>query len=583
MPSNLPAEPPPTGAPPAPPAEPSVDADRPPLGARLARGWTDAPLVLRVGGLGVLLALVAWAALREPLAEVPERPAEEDWTEAAARARAEYAAMLRQSPAPLAGAAAGALEPGDAERSDDRYADYYAFDADSAAFSVLVTSGEFAPDLAVRLPDGRPVAASDLLRTAGRAEIDGLRGPGRFSVAVTSREPRAGGAYEVEVVPAGPVDSVVVDGAGVEGALGGGPRRAGRYERALAVAAGPEAPVVLRVVSRTFAPRVHLFGPNGEVGDGWRTVERLSSGDSLHAVVVRYLPGWDAPYRLLVTSEAPGVRGRFAVDARTVPIGTVGVPGRASGALGDESWLEDGRYVDTYRLRVQDAERLTLRAESDEVPPALRLWRVERRSREAVAEDLNGAGASAVEVERELEEGLYYVEVLSGGDLDEGEPALGGPYTLTVEAERPDPPEGAPGVLDGPVPGSRFVPVEVRRTGESGGSTFEVGVTGVAVSYPGGSRTRVQLSVSVRSVDYAGAWAPWSNFARKAYLVDGGGRRYPVSVGESRSPSGPEAEPGTVRRGTVVFYAPEVVRDISRLVFVPSIGERTLTLLVPMR
>ena len=122
----------------------------------------------------------------------------------------------------------------------------------------------------------------------------------------------------------------------------------------------------------------------------------------------------------------------------------------------------------------------------------------------------------------------------------------------------------------------------VRRTGESGGDTFEVGVTNVALSYPGESRTRVQLSVTVRSVDYTGNWAPWESFARQAYVVDDRGRRYSVSVDESESPSGPRAEPGTARRGTVVFYYPEPVGRIERIVLVASIGERTLTLPIPV-
>ena len=585
-PPDLPADPPPTGEAPAPPAGPPpvagpAEPDAVPLRARLVAGWTALPLALRVGGVAAAVALVAWAGLREPLAEVA-RPDADALGEAAAHARAEYAAMLRQSPVPLGRApAAGALEPGDAEEAGGRYVDYYAVEAaDSVAFSVLVTSDAFAPDLAVRRPDGQPVAASDLLRTAGRAEVGGLRGPGRFEIAVTSREPGADGAYQVEVARPSAVDSVFVDTEGVEGALGGGPRRTGRYERAFAVAAGPETPVVLRVVSTAFAPRVHLFGPNGEVRGTWRTVERLSSGDSLHAVLVRYLPGWDAPYRLLVTSEAPGAHGPFAVDARSVPVREISVPGRTSGTLGDESWLDDGRYLDTYRLRASGGERVTVRAESGEVPPAVRLWRAEGRTRETVAEDLNAGSASAVALERELDGGEYFLEVLSGGELEEGEPARGGAYTLAVEAERPDPPPAAPGA---PAPGSRFFTTDVRRTGQSGGSTFEVGVTSVALSYPAGARTRVQLSVSVRSVDYAGGWAPWESFAVKALLVDGEGRRYPVSVTESRSPSGPAAEPGTVRRGTVVFYAPEVVRGLDRLVFVPSIGEQTLTLPIPVR
>lgn len=572
-PEQLPADPPPAGeAPPSPPAAdgPVADAGRA-VDRRVL--WAGAALV----------ALVAlWAAFRNPLADAAPGLDPEAREQEERRARAEYAAMLRQSPEPLGLApAAGALESGDAEDAGGRYVDYYAFDADSAAFAVLVTSDAFAPDLAVRSPGGESVAASALLRTDGRAEITGLRGPGRFEVAVTSRWAGASGPYHVEVVPAGAVDSVHVDGEARMAGLGGGAPRAGRYERAFAVVAGPEAPVILRVASTAFAPRVHLLGPNGEVEGTWGTTERVV-GDSLRAVLVRYTPGWEAPYRLIVTSEEPGARGPFALDARSVQVRDLRADStRTEGVLGSESWLLGGRYVDTYRLRARGETRATIRATSDRVPPGLRLWRIGARDREAVAEDLNAAGAGAVSIARTLDAGEYYVEVVSGGEVEPGGPVRGGPYTLDVKTE-PTAPPPPPTPSAGPAPGTRVFATEVRRTGQSGGSTFEVGVTHVAISYPAESRTRVQLSVSVRSVDYAGNWAPWESFAGKAYLVDDTGRRYQVSVAESRSPSGPRADPGTVRRGTVVFYAPEIARGLRRVVLVASIGEETVTLPIPV-
>ena len=124
---------------------------------------------------------------------------------------------------------------------------------------------------------------------------------------------------------------------------------------------------------------------------------------------------------------------------------------------------------------------------------------------------------------------------------------------------------------------------DVRGVGRSGGNSFEVGVTYVAVSTPNDERTRVQLSVTVRSLDYTGAWAPWDRFARQAYVVDDRGRRYTVSVEESTSPSGPRAEPGTARRGTVVFYHPELATGQRRFVLVASVGEESVTLPIPVK
>lgn len=559
----------------------SPDAE-PSLRVHLAERWATAPPLPKWGSLVLLVGLVVWG-VGGRVAEVADGPVEDDQLQRAAVARAEWAAMRRMAPEPLADApVADDLGPGDAERSDDRFADYYAYDADSTTFSVLVTSADFAPDLAVRLPDSTTVAASNLLRTATRAEINGLTGPGRFEVVVTSREPGATGAYQVAVLPAGPIDSVHVDEEARLDTLAAGPMRAGRQERLYGVSTGSDAPVVLRVVAEGFVPRLHLLGPNGEVRGAWRTLERSSSGD-IHGVLLRYVPGWDAPYRLIVTSEEPGATGPFALDVRSIqtrdlPIGERGV----RGTLGDESWLVDDRYVDTYRFRTRSGEQTVLSVESEAFPPAFRLWTIQGRKREEVTETLNPGGASSVRAERELDGGEYFLEVTSGGDEDDL--LRGGEYGVVVTSE-PLIPSGLDSTrwtYDGPAPGSRIFSTEVRRTGKSGGSTFEVGVTNVALSYPGDTQTRVQLSVTVRSIDYTGNWAPWASFASKAYLVDDTGQRYRASVAESASPSGPKAEPGTARRGVVVFYAPGVARDLKRLVLVASIGERELTLPIPV-
>ncbi len=591
-PPETPADPAPDPTPLAPgDAEPAAAPEgpaehaEPSLRAHLVETWHRVPFAARWGGVGAVALLLALLVV-PPVIEATEGPTEEELLVQAARDRAQWAIFRRQSPVTLgADPITDALGPGDAERSDDRYADFYVHQADSVAFSVLVTSDAFAPDLAVRLPDGRTVAASDLLQTDSRAEVDGLQGPGRFEVTVTSRDPRAIGAYEVAVLPARPADSVYVDGEARLDTLGGGPRRAGRYERLYGISTDSDLPVVVRVVSAAFRPRIQLIGPNGQVRDASWSLERSAQGDSLYGVVARFLPGWDSPYRLLVSSETPGATGPFALDAQSVPIRDLAVG--ASGVrrtLGDESWLQDGRYVDTFRIRIPSDRKTTIKATSEAFPPAFRIWRVERQKRAEVADALNPSGVLEAEYEAELGGGEYFVEVTSGGDKAEGaadrDGPLGGEYGLTVLAEAPEPrPSSNGAIYQGPPPTeSNVFSTEVRRTGESGGSTFEVGVTNVAISYPGGSRTRVQLSVTVRSVDYTGNWAPWASFARQAYVVDDRGRRYTASVEESSSPSGSSAEPGTARRGTVVFYHGAAVGDLRRVVLVASIGERTVTL-----
>ena len=550
--------------------------DEPSLRAYLVDRWRAVPLAGRVALVAVVVGLVAWASV-PTVVDALEGPTEEEVLAEAALARAQWAAARRQAPTDLGrDPIADALGPGDAERTDDRYADYYVHQADSTAFSVLVTSADFSPDLAVRRPDGVTIAASNLLRTQGRAEIGGLIGPGRFEIVVTSRSTRATGSYEVAVLEAGPIDSLYVDDDAVLDTLGAGPLRAGRYERVYGIATGSETPVVVRVVSAAFTPRVHLLGPNGEVLDA---TERVRT-DSLRGAIVRYLPGWDAPYRLLVTSEEGRAQGPYAIEVTSVRIRdlAVGEQGQQS-VLGDESALVGGRLLDTYRFRLGEGSRVALSVESEAFAPAFRLWRIDGRRREDVRGALNEDEAARVSYEGELNEGEYYLDVTTGGE----EPTMAsGAYgvTLTAEATEPDPPP--PSADSGPLE-SRYFGTEVRRQGESGGSLFEVGVTGVALSYPAGSRTRVQLSVTVRSIDYTGNWAPWESFARQAYVVDDQGRRYTAAVAEANSPSGPSATPGTARRGIVVFYHPEAVPNINRLVLVASIGERTLSLPIPVQ
>ena len=564
------------------PPGPSI-TDEPSLAGHLGAAWRDLPVAARWAGVAVVVLLLGWLAASQ-FGVGREGPSDEELAEQAARDRAQWAAMRRLSPTPIGDdPIADALGPGDAERADDRYADYYVHEADSVAFSVLVTSGAFSPDLAVRLPSGETLAASDLLGTDTRAEIDGLQGPGRFEIVVTSRDTRAEGPYEIAVVRARPADSLYVDGEARLDSLGGGPRRAGRYERAYGVATDGDLPVIIRVISSAFVPRVQLIAPNGEVGEDWATVERRTRGDSLHGTFVRYVPGWEAPYRLLVTSERPGATGPFALDAVTVPVRDLRVgDGGARGELGDASWLEGGRYVDTYRFRTPKGQRARVEVQSEAFAPGFRLWRVSRQARVEVTAQPNPGGASTATYEGVLEAGEYFLEVTSAGDPDEPPDAPeGGEYGVVVRAEALETEDAPPAKGDRPAP-TRSFSTSVVRSGESGGDEFEVGVTTVTISYPNQERTRVQLSVTVRSVDYTGNWAPWESFVSKGYLVDDRGRRYDPSTAESTSPSGGTAEPGTARRGTVVFYYPEVIRGHERVVFVASIGERTLTLPIPV-
>ena len=585
-----PETPPPPDAPPG--AAPAPDAARPPafdepeplLSEHLAGVWATTPAFVRWGLVGLVAVLAVAVGVRQLDGETDEVTAE-DIEQEVARARVDLAAQARLNPEPLgAELVTGALGRGDAEPNEGRYIDFFVHEAaDSTGFSIVVTSDAFAPDLSVRTPAGRALASSALLRTQTRSEVEGLVGPGRFEVAVTSLAPNASGSYQVSVVPNARADSVYADASARLDTLGGGGLRAGRYERAYGVRTDPDGPVVIRVVSEAFRPRVHLLGPNGEVGGSWRTLERREGTDGLHAVLIRYLPGWEAPYRLLVSSEEPGATGPFALDVRTIETKDLRADGRAvPGTLGPESWLENDRYVDFYRFRARDGATTLITAESNELPPRLRVWKTEGRERTEVASAENAEGASRATIEGEIAAGTYVLEVTSGGADADSTRLLGGDYTIAVEAEEPEPPAVDPSLPGGGVDARTFA-VAVARRGESGGNTFEVGVNRVTMS-SAGSRMRVQLDVSVRSIDYAGPWAPWRSFASKGYVLDDRGGRYSPAPTESRSGSPVVAEPGSVRRGTVVFYASDIREGIGRFVYVASLGDGsslTLPISVP--
>jgi len=563
--------------------------DDPSLRQHLRGRWGALPtgrrrLILALVGLGI----VAWAIVTW----WPERvvgPA--PLSEREANARAEWAAILRQSPEPLGlRVAAGTLGPGDAQMPDDRYEDYYSHvHPDSTRFSVVVVSTDFAPDVAVRTPGGETVAASALLRTARRAEAAGLVGPGRFEITVTSRESDGEGSYEVLVVPETPVDSLYAGDEPRVDTLGGGVRLGGRFERPYGLVAQGGVPVVVRVVSAAFVPRVELLGPGGALDGASALVERRSQGDSLHGVLLRYLPGWDAPYRLIVSSETPGASGPYAIEVAPVQTRELRADGRGlTSTLGDASWLVGPRYVDYYRFTTRAGMRTTVTASSTELPPALRLWRAEGRGggQRAIGEAPNDGGAFSAQIAVPPEPGEYLLEVTTGGR--DTTAAIGGPYSVVVRSEPvAPPPPRTPREPSRPAPRSdtgatsRTFGVSASATGQSGGSSFQVSVTQVALSYPAG-RTRIQLSVSVRSVDYTGNWAPWASFVSKGYVLDDQGRRYSAAAGESASPSGPAAEPGTVRRGTAVFYAAGTVTGQSRFRYVASLGEASVTLSIPV-
>jgi hypothetical protein len=481
--------------------------------------------VLAVAALAAVVTGTAGALRTEGLDE-------EEQARQAAVEQTAWRNYLRQAPVPLEGGfAAGTLAATDGLSPDERYEDYYAYVIpDSAAFSVVVTAAGFAPDLIVATPDGRRLAASTLWQTADRAEVAGLRGPGRFVVTVTAREPGVGGAYELSAGPSPPARALEL-GDAVDSTLGLGRRpRAGRYEDRYALSAPSGRPVIATVRARGFRPRLNLLGPEGEVAEPWGNVAHLDT-DTLHTASFRYHAGWDAPYTLLVSSHEGGARGDYAVAFEPIRIPDIATDGRAvRGTLGENGWYRENRYVDAYRFDAEAGTTVRIEARSEAFEPALTL----KLGTRTLA--TNG-GATSARLDRDLEGGLYEVEVSSA------DPDATGDYTLAVTV---DTPEG---------PRSQTFTTESRRVGTTmRGHSFEVTVRRVVVSPAGEGRVRVRLRVEERSLDFEGEWDAWRDRVARTRLTDDTGRAY-FPVDASGGEDDAAVAPGELRRGEITFEA----------------------------
>ena len=533
-PPERPASPEPSAVPPAPEARPAPE--------RASRRLRLIFLVtLLVAGAAAVTA-AAWRG----------RPNPEDLAEQANVEQTAWRNYLRYAPLRLTGGfATGTLAPGDGVSPDDRLEDYYAFEiADSSAFSVIATASDFAPDLVVTTPSGRRIAASALWQTPTRAEVPGLRGPGRYVIAVTTREARAGGAYELSAGPPPLPRLVAPEDDAVDSTLGlAGAPRAGRYEDHYAVVAPAGQSVLIAVRSKTFRPRLALLGPQGLVAEPWGTPSRLDT-DTLHTAALRYQPGWDSPYLLIVSSEEEGKRGDYTVEVDPVRVLAIATDGTAaSGTLGEGGWYRDGRYADTYRFEAAEGTAVLAEVRSEKFAPALVLRQGER----VVARAEGGSDGGAVRLSHDLDGGTYELDVTSV-DAD-----ATGDYTVAVTV---DAPEG---------PRTQAFGTEARRVGTTvRGHTFEVTVRRVSVTPAGEGRVQVRLRIEERSLDFEGEWDEWPRRAARTRLTDDTGRVYhPVDFAGGQD--GDAVAPGEARRGEIVY---EAVRAGGR--------PETLTLLYPI-
>ncbi|NNF57931.1 MAG: hypothetical protein HKN04_06785 [Rhodothermaceae bacterium] len=488
---------------------------------------------------------------------------EEELVRLAASDQMAWRNYLRQDPAPLgAGLVTGALEATDALGPDDHLEDYYAFEAtDDEPFSVVVTSAAFTPDLMVVTPDSQRMAASVLRATDHRAEVTGLAGAGRYFIAVTSRESGIEGPYELSAGAPRTLSRIGSNDSD-ESVLGVSEElRAERYENIHALELPPGRPAIITVAASAFRPRLYLLGPEGQVKEPWGSLLRLDA-EGEHAAELRFEPGWDVPYTLLVSSEEPRARGSYTLKTeaiRTLTISTDGNP--VSGELGKRSWFKNGRYVDTYRFEAFEGAYLIAEISAEGFAPKLALTLGDRPLVERT-------GGRAVRIEQQLDRsGTYALDVSSA------EEGATGRYSLSVTM---DTPEG---------PRYQSFTTDARRVGRTTrGHRFEVTVTRVRIVSAGSGRAQVRLNVTERSLDFEGEWDTWQRRAPYTWLSDDTGRRYNI-VEANGGEVDEDVTSGEARRGGLIFEAEAEGRipKVLRLHYPIGVDRRTVvTVPIPL-
>lgn len=216
-----------------------------------------------------------------------------------------------------AGVIEGALAEGDAERNG-RFEDRYAFVADSSGrvLEFALVSDDFRPDLVVRGPDGQQYEARPVGDEGNRVVVADLRGPGRFQIIVTSREPAGEGSYSLAIRQETPITALRTDGQTVRATLG---ERSvlvdGFFRDTYEFPVEAEREYTLAVASSAFEVATTLTGRNGA------RVTTAREGDA-----VTFTPTEAGRYRLVVSSRERGKRGAYTVNLTAGPAPEADVP-----------------------------------------------------------------------------------------------------------------------------------------------------------------------------------------------------------------------------------------------------------------
>ena len=259
----------------------------------------------------------------------------------------------------------GALADGDAERNG-RFEDRYAFVADSSGrvLEFALVSDDFRPDLVVRGPDGQQYEARPVGDEGTRVVVGDLRGPGRFEIVVTSREPAGEGSYSLAIRQETPITTLRADGQTVRATLG---ERSvlvdGFFRDTYEFPVEAEREYTLAVASSAFEVATTLTGRNGA------RVTTEPEGDA-----VTFTPTEDGRYRLVVSSRERGKRGAYTVTLTAGPAPEDEVPEAPRVLAANAAPLRDSLAVGqqrTYTFTGQIGDRVRVDARALGFSPRL--------------------------------------------------------------------------------------------------------------------------------------------------------------------------------------------------------------------
>lgn len=264
---------------------------------------------------------------------------------------------------------AGRLEEGDATLESGEFIDTRTVRLAAGEWlAVRLTSTDFDPYLIARAPDGSQEENDDC--TDGDFTQSCLTvvasEAGEWEILVTSYQPGERGAYQLSLGRGDrdtPGDRVETG----ELAAGDETLDSGEY-RDLYTVTGTGGPLVVDLRSDAFDPYLIVEGPDGERYDNDDHEGALDRS----LLVIETRDG--EPYRVLVTSYAPGETGRYRLELRDQDAANADGIRTESGELADgDEMLDSGEFVDTYTVSGVPGLRLRADLTSDDFDTYLAL------------------------------------------------------------------------------------------------------------------------------------------------------------------------------------------------------------------